>query len=80
MNTAKTSNKTSKPSKKEVVNALEILLKWATGGNRTGNPYCVSAIKHAMKIIARERGMAEGNYLDIDLRDLPIPGYPKTTA
>jgi hypothetical protein len=60
-----------KPSKREVLEALEILLKWATGGNREGNPYCVPAVRHALRVLARERGIR--NHLDVELRDLPIP-------
>lgn len=57
----------SKPSKAEVVKALEILAKWATGSDRTGNPYCQPEIKHTLRVLARERGMNPENYLDVEL-------------
>jgi hypothetical protein len=62
-----------KPGRRELVDALEIMLKWATGGNKDGNPYCYPAVRHALKVIARERGLTEADYLNFNLRDLPIP-------
>ena len=64
-----------KPKKSEAIDALEILLRWATGNgsSRGGNPYAVPEIKHALGVIARERGMSASAYLDVELRQLPIP-------
>jgi len=60
-----------KPTKKQTIEALEILLKWATGSDKHNNPYCYPAVKHALKVLARERGVSD--WLDVELRNLPIP-------
>lgn len=62
-----------KPSKQLVVNALEILLVWATGSDKHNNPYCYPEVKHALQILARERGLTEAHWLEVELRNLPIP-------
>jgi len=62
-----------KPSLSELAEALEILLKWATGSNKDGNPYCMPAVKYALKVLARERGLLACEWLDVELRNLPIP-------
>ncbi len=68
-----TTTPAKKPSRRELADALEILLKWATGSNRAGNPYCFPAVKHALQVLAREKGFTVESYLDLNLRDLPIP-------
>jgi hypothetical protein len=64
--------KTTKPSKRQVVDALEILLKWATGGDKHSNPYCYPEVKHALQVLALERGMSEAGWLSVELRNLPV--------
>lgn len=59
-----------KPTKNEIVDSLEILLKWATGGDRQGNPYGKKPISNALKVLARLRGMRSSQYLDVVLREL----------
>ncbi|KKM80695.1 hypothetical protein LCGC14_1337180 [marine sediment metagenome] len=34
--------------------ALAVLVLWATGGNRTGNPYCVPAVKEALAVLGTD--------------------------
>ena len=56
-----------KPSRGELTTALVILLQWATGGNRQGNPYCKPPVRQALQAIARERGLSPEKYLDVEL-------------
>jgi hypothetical protein len=39
------------PGDDETREALIMLLDWATSGNRTGNPYCMPAVKLAIKAL-----------------------------
>ncbi len=48
-----------KPSRKELLDALTTLTRWAVGGNRDGNPYCKAEIKQALTVLAREQGIAD---------------------
>jgi len=59
-----------KPSRRELAEALEILLTWATGSNRDGNPHCHPEVRYALRILACERGISLS---DIELRHPPIP-------
>jgi hypothetical protein len=75
-----------KPTKQEAIDALEILLCWVLSGDRIGNPYCRPAVKHALRTVARDRGMNSSRYHDVKLRDIPVPedanrvlGVPKKT-
>ena len=58
---------TGKPTRRELIAALVILGQWATGQNRTGNPYNKPAVKQALMDLARERGLSPENYLDVEL-------------
>jgi hypothetical protein len=42
--------------------ALVALAKWATTGNRTGNPYCIPEVKDALRAVAALRGMPADEY------------------
>ena len=42
--------------------ALRILLAWATGGDKSGNPYLYPAVKEALELIAEIDGTQ--NWLD----------------
>jgi len=61
----------AKPTKKQVIVALEILLKWATGSDKHNNPYCYPAVQHALTVLGREQG--ESDWINVDPRNLPIP-------
>ena len=61
-----------KPTRAKLADALEILLTRAIA-NSHGNPYCVPEIKHALKVLACERGLTATGYLDVEVRNLPIP-------
>jgi hypothetical protein len=63
----------SKPTKHEVVTALEILIKWAIGSDRNGNPYQKPAVKHALRILAREKGIGAAFPFEVEVRNLAIP-------
>ena len=58
----KTAKKTAKPRSKatptraELVGALKQLAAWATGSDRTGNPYCKEPIKNALAVLDRAQG------------------------
>lgn len=56
-----------KPKRAELIAALTLLLQWATGSNKQGNPYRFPAVKQALQVIARERGLAPESYLDVEL-------------
>jgi hypothetical protein len=60
------------PAERELRDALEIMLAWATGPDKHNNPYCYSAIKNAMRVLGRAKGLA-CDYLDVPIVDLPIP-------
>ena len=62
---------TPKPTKAEVLTALEILLRYVTMHGTEGNPYCIPAVKQGLRVLARERGIH--SHLDVELRDLAIP-------
>jgi hypothetical protein len=68
-------SKTTKPSKQEIANALEILLKWATGSDRSGNPYCDRPVKYALSVLARQKGLPAAAKFAVEVRDLPIPEH-----
>ena len=46
--------------------AIQHLLEWAKGnrGAKTGNPYCVPEVRHALKTLASIQGVKD--YLDAD--------------
>jgi hypothetical protein len=56
-----------KPTRRELIRALENLLLWATGQDKTGNPYCKPQVKQALQAIAKERGLSADRYLDVEL-------------
>jgi hypothetical protein len=60
------------PNEAELRDALEILLHWATCGDKSHNPYCYPAIKHAMSVLRRAKGLT-CDYLDVPVAALPIP-------
>jgi hypothetical protein len=62
---------TPKPTKAEILEALEILLRYVTMHGTSGNPYCIPEVKHGLRVLARDRGIRR--HLDVELRDLAIP-------
>jgi hypothetical protein len=46
--------------------AIQHLLEWAKGnrGSKTGNPYCIPEVRHALKTLASIQGVKD--YLDAD--------------
>jgi hypothetical protein len=48
----------------EMLAALRDLARWATSGDRTGNPYAKPEIKDALKVIARARGKAQEEWME----------------
>ncbi len=40
----------------EMLKALRVLARWATGGDKHKNPYCYPEVKQALQTIARVRG------------------------
>ena len=38
---------------KEILNALIVMVEWATTGNKSGNPYCKDEIKYALKVMEK---------------------------
>lgn len=44
------------PETQELADSLKILCAWATGGNRTGNPYGHEPVKQALTILDRWQG------------------------
>ncbi len=53
-----------KTAEAELVIALRILAGWATGGNKSGNPYSHPEVKQALKLIAKIDGYPPGEWLD----------------
>ena len=39
--------------KSDLINALVIMVKWATTGDKNGNPYCKNEIKYALSIMEK---------------------------
>lgn len=56
-----------KPTNVELVASLRSIVRWATGLDRSGNPYCHAEVKAALKALARYDGISEKNYLDVNL-------------
>ena len=38
---------------KEMLNALTVMVKWATIGDKEGNPYCKNEIKYAISVMEK---------------------------
>lgn len=56
-----------KPTRRELVAALSILLQWATGGDKGNNPYSYAAVETGLQTIARARGLSADSWLDLNL-------------
>lgn len=57
----------SKPSKAEIVNALDDLLCWATGPSKGNNPYTYQEVRQALIILGRQYGHG-GDFYSVKLR------------
>jgi hypothetical protein len=57
--------------------AIQHLLEWAKGnrGSKTGNPYCIPEVRHALKTLASIQGVKD--YLDADTT---VEGGPMTPS
>ena len=51
-------------NEKELLAALRTLAGWATGSNKTGNPYLHREVKQALKLIAKIDGYPAEEWLD----------------
>ena len=59
-------SKIKKPTRKQLVDALRILVAFCTSGARyqTRNPYAIEAIKQALQVLADNEG--HGDYLGVE--------------
>jgi hypothetical protein len=64
------------PTESELRDALEIMLHWATQGDKSHNPYCQPAVRHALRVLGAAKGLT-CDYLDVPVIDLPITEYRK---
>ncbi len=73
MTEKKPSTGMTKPSKGEIVNALDDLLCWATGSSKSNNPYTYQEVRQALIVLGRQYGY-EGDFYSVKLKGRDYSG------
>lgn len=61
------------PTPAETLDALRSLLAWATGPNKSGNPYCIEDVKKGLRVVNRAYLGTDAKYLDA-METAAVPG------
>ena len=61
---------------KEILSALIVMVKWATIGDKEGNPYCKDEIKYALKVMEKN-GVCPVEWQNVCAKDKTPEDYLK---